>query len=552
MEKRAFLAFILMFLLLLIYEMVMRPRPAPVPEGGWVDSTRVVAPPEETVSVPSEGVPAPLRVDGEPEAEEETLVRVETDLVRAIFSNRGPSILSWQLKAFPGRGAEWVELVPDSARGGILLGVWWEDDAAGSERRTYGVDVERLVLDESNPSGEIVFRRTEAGGRTVVERVRLSHASYLMDLEVGVTDPGAERGDELRIGWMTSLPETEPNRKEEERYFASLASVESEVLKKEVKHLKKESPQLRRGNVHWAGVKNKYFATALVPAEGSASAVELGGELEGERLGFAVLMPAREQGGWQVAATVYAGPIDYRILKDLGFGLESVVDFGHKIIRPLSKLVYWMLVTTYTWIPNYGVVIIILSTLTKVLFYPLTQKSMKSMQSMQELQPKMAALKEKYKSDPKRMNQEVMKLYKEHGVNPLGGCLPLLLQSPVFFALYAVLQRTIELRRAPFLLWIDDLSRPDVIVDLPSPLPALSLLPILMGASMFWQQRMSSSGGGDPRQKMMGYMMPIFLTVIFFRMPSGLVLYWLVNTVLSIGQQYLMKRGNLATEGAGA
>lgn len=543
MEKRAFLAVVLMFLVLVAYEVFLRPAPGPVPEQGRPDSLAVAPEPAEPAAKPGgEERAAPAVEEMARVAIGEKRIRVETDLVRAVLSNRGPSILSWQLKEFAGAETEWVEIVPDSALGGLLLGPGsWEE--LDREPLVFETNVDELVLGEWDPTGEVVFQSVDADGRAVTQRMRFSKSSYVVELRISVEEPRAERGDEVRIGWVTSLPSTEPNRRDEERYFAALASVDTEILKKQVKHVKKEAGPIRRGLVHWAAVKSKYFATVLVPDEGQASAVHLGGEGEEERLGFSVVFPAAAAGGWDLNARLYAGPIDYRILKQLGLGLEKIVDFGHRLIRPLSKLIYWMLVRTYGWIPNYGVVIILLSTLTKVLFYPLTQKSMKSMQSMQELQPKMAALKEKYKKDPKRMNQEVMKLYKEHGVNPLGGCLPLLLQSPVFFALYAVLQRTIELRRAPFMLWIDDLSMPDVIVSLPSPLPALSLLPILMGVSMLLQQRITSSGaGGDPRQKMMGYMMPIFLTAIFFRMPSGLVLYWLVNTVLSVGQQYVMKR----------
>jgi YidC/Oxa1 family membrane protein insertase len=194
-------------------------------------------------------------------------------------------------------------------------------------------------------------------------------------------------------------------------------------------------------------------------------------------------------------------------------------------------------------VPNYGLVIILLSALTKVLFWPLTQKSFKSMRDMQKLQPKLAALKEKYKDDAQRLNKAMMELYREHGVNPVGGCLPMLLQMPVFISLFNVLSKTIELRRAGFVWWINDLSAPDVVARLPFSLPfignAVSVLPILMGIAMFLQQKMSTT---DPKQAAMTYLLPVVFTVMFFRFPSGLVLYWLVNNVLTIGHQYLMAR----------
>jgi YidC/Oxa1 family membrane protein insertase len=206
-----------------------------------------------------------------------------------------------------------------------------------------------------------------------------------------------------------------------------------------------------------------------------------------------------------------------------------------------------------SFIPNIGVVIIILSILTKVLFYRLTHKSFKSMKDMQRLQPKLKELQEKYKDDKNKLNQATMALYKEAGVNPLGGCLPLLFQMPVFIALFSVLRNTIELRGAPFVLWINDLSSPDVLFDHGVNLPFLGselhLLPLLMGVAMYVQ---SKTGGGSPtggpaagaagQQKMMQTMMPIMFTVLFYGMPSGLVLYWLVNNIFSIVQQYIVHR----------
>ena len=193
-------------------------------------------------------------------------------------------------------------------------------------------------------------------------------------------------------------------------------------------------------------------------------------------------------------------------------------------------------VATYDFVPNYGVVIILLAIAIKILVYPLTHKSYESMAKMQQLQPKMAALKEKYKNDNQRLSRETMKLYKEEGVNPLGGCLPMLLQMPVFFALYSVFNSTIELRQAPFFLWITDLSKPDVL-----PLGGFDLhvLPLLMAGSMFVQQKMTMK---DPKQAMLVYMMPAFMIFIFWSISSGLVLYWTMFNVLSVGQQHLINR----------
>jgi len=236
------------------------------------------------------------------------------------------------------------------------------------------------------------------------------------------------------------------------------------------------------------------------------------------------------------------------VIKAYGVELERIMRFGLEwIIRPIA--VYFMLpifTFLHDFIPNYGLVIIVFTILIRGLLYPLTHSSMKSMKKMQALQPMMMELKEKYKEDPQRMNREVMKLYKEYGVNPASGCLLLLPQLPILYALYMVFRAAIELRQSAFVLWIDDLSRPDILVHLPFTIPllgfsALSGLALFMGITMFIQQKMSIK---DPRQKMMVWFLPLMMTWIFNSLPSGLNLYYSVFNVLAIAQQvWITKHG---------
>jgi YidC/Oxa1 family membrane protein insertase len=296
----------------------------------------------------------------------------------------------------------------------------------------------------------------------------------------------------------------------------------------------------------------KYFTVALLAPTPVGGAARLQGRKADGFMSASIDLPASErQGRVEQTVDLYVGPLDYDGLKALGRGLDSNVDLGNKYTRPVSWAVLWSLLKLHTVIPNYGIVIILLSVFTKVLFYRLTHKSFKSMRDMQALQPRLQALKEKYKNDKQRLSQETMKLYKESGVNPLGGCLPMLLQMPIFIALFNVLRNTIELRQAPFVGWMNDLSQPDVLATLPFSLPmlgnAVSVLPIIMGASMFLQSKLGGSIAGpesSPTQsKALMYMMPIVFTVLFYKMPSGLVLYWIVNTVLSVWQQYYINKG---------
>ena len=236
-----------------------------------------------------------------------------------------------------------------------------------------------------------------------------------------------------------------------------------------------------------------------------------------------------------------------KILTDTGYKLSKAVNFG--MFDFIAKPCVWLMNFIYRFIPNYGVAIIFLTIMTKLILWPLGTKSYKSMSEMKKLQPLMAELKEKYKNDKKRLQQETMALYKTYKINPLGGCLPMVAQIPVFFALYRMLYEAIELRHAPFFGWINDLSAPDRLfrfgfsVPFMEPPYGIPVLTIVMGATMFLQQRMSPPPG-DPGQAKMMMFMPIIFTVIFINFSSGLVLYWLVNNVLSISQQYYVQKKN--------
>jgi len=238
---------------------------------------------------------------------------------------------------------------------------------------------------------------------------------------------------------------------------------------------------------------------------------------------------------------IYFGPKKLKMLKEVGYNLDRSVNFGWFDL--IAKPTLWLLNFFYGFVHNYGIAIIMVTVLFKAIFWPITQKGMKSMKNMQKLQPKMVKIKEKYKDDPTKMNQEVMGLYKTYKVNPLGGCLPMVLQIPVFFALYKVLLLSIELRHAPFMLWITDLSAPDRLwlgFAIPH-LGGLPVLTLLMGASMFLQQKLSPSTA-DPTQAKIMMFLPVVFTFMFINFASGLVLYWFVNNLLSILQQVMINR----------
>ena len=308
------------------------------------------------------------------------------------------------------------------------------------------------------------------------------------------------------------------------------------------------------GKVDWLAVRNKYFVAVVIPH--SPADVE-GAYVEGYRkqkpmsgivevYSSRLKVPFRDTDYEKQSFSIYIGPIDYDKLKNLGHNLHAIVDFGsffglEFIVRPIAEYVLLPLFNfIHIFIPNFGFVIIVFSLIIKIVLYPLTKTSSLSMKKMQLLQPKIAELKEKIKDDPQKLQKETMKLYQTYGINPAGGCLPLLLQMPIFVALWGLFQSAIELRQQPFIFWIKDLSTPDVIYDLGFKLPLfgvqqISGLALLMGITTFIQQKMSMK---DPKQQALVYIMPVMLTILFMTFPSGLNLYYFMFNVFTIAQQY--------------
>jgi YidC/Oxa1 family membrane protein insertase len=299
------------------------------------------------------------------------------------------------------------------------------------------------------------------------------------------------------------------------------------------------------GDVEWAGAELRYFLAALIP-EVPREASAMFKPLEPGRAGDAILAfrPIEVPPGNSAAREFrgYIGPKEPERLAALGAGLEHSIDVGWSWVSPLSRFFAWMLHVIHDAVPNYGVGIIILTVLVRLATAPLTTRQMRSMKRMGELQPKMRELQEKHKDDKQSQSQAMMKLYRETGVNPLGGCLPLVLQFPVFIGLYYALQSSIDLRQAPFVGWIDDLSRPEELFTIPGLELPVRVLPLVMGASMILQQRMTPTTMDPQQARMMMTVMPVMFTVLFYRFPSGLVLYWMVSNLLAIGHQMWVNR----------
>lgn len=440
----------------------------------------------------------------------------------------------WLEKNYTG----WVELIPQGERGLNL------DLGKDVHLDTLLCQIERKTTSQ----GEVVSFHYKLNGDEELTKTFIFHPKkYLFDLKISGSV------EHYSLNWNSGLAVTEGNRNDDLGGFASIALMGGGLVKKSLGDLAKEKIALS-GSVDWVGIRTKYFLACIFPENASntkgfeswlpnvTDAVN-----QENRAGFGC-MPYRgvkHSGNTRISVslispkernfTVYVGPIDYEELKKLDVGAERIVDFGWSWIAPLSRLLFRVLKFFRSFIGNYGVVIIIFSLIMKLIFYPLTRRGTRSMRAMAKLQPEMKRIQKQYKNDPKRMNREVMELYRKYKVNPLGGCLPLLIQMPIFIALYSILRTTIEVRRASFISpWITDLSVHDPYY----------VLPLLMGAFMLLQSLLTPT---DPRQRWTTFFMPVVITVIFLNFPAGLVLYWLVNNIFSVVEHFILAKKEVST-----
>lgn len=455
---------------------------------------------------------------------------VTTPLQRMTFSTAGGTLTSCRLMAYKrGDGSE-VDMVAGGGRG-LVLAIRRINEVQDLREVVFGVDREGLELEEGQ-SAKIRFSALVAEGVLVEKVLSFSADQYGFGMEVAYRglDPDAE----IAVRWERGLAFTEATGDPDLAEGRALAYFNDELSSVQVTDSDEEETWgPYKGDLRWVGIRSKYFLSALIPRTAGIHRVTLHGrggtQDRAADYSYEVGLRAEPAGQWQ--GTVYLGPLEYESLVRQEAELEQAIDFGWPVVKQVSKLLLVIFKAAYEYVPNYGWIIVLFAVAIKILVSPLTHKTNESTAKMQELQPKIAALREKYKNDSQRLSRETMKLYKEEGVNPLGGCLPMLLQMPVFFALYNLFGRTIELRQAPFALWITDLSVPD---ELRLAGFGVHVLPVLMGASMWLQQKMTMK---DPKQAMLVYLMPVVMVFIFWQMSSGLVLYWTVFNVLTIGQQ---------------
>jgi YidC/Oxa1 family membrane protein insertase len=557
MEKRMMLAILLSIAVLIGYQYYMTPVPPPGVQQAGTDNAKAPAPatPSAQSAPPAENAPAPPPAAVEPVATAgalaprsrapERTIEVRTPLYVATIDTAGGGVTSFRLDRYndvPGPGGRPLDIIGSKSTRPMMLALYVDEDRpAFPVPMIFASDAAGTVTVKDGESRSILLTWESAGGVRMTREYVFHGGKYEFEVREQTSNGSAE-------------PVTvRPGLDLAQRFVGELAgdsySVHGLVTERAKGGLTRYSlkdiskGKAERGPVIWVAADAKYFTWIVKPdREWSLEQSKLLGE-DGLLASVADTAATLRTGEMvRAGAKVFAGPKRSDLLDAAGKGMEGLIDYGWFAI--VAKPLVFLMKASNRVTGNYGIDIILLTVLIKILFYPLTQKSMASMRKMQELGPVLNKLKEKYKGDTNRINQETMNLYKTYKINPISGCLPMFAQIPVFIALYKGLLVTIELRHAPFFLWIHDLSAPEHLWDLHLAgytLP-IRLLPLLMGVSMFVQQKLTPSSGMEATQQKMMLLMPVVFTFMFWSFPTGLVIYWLVNNLLSIGQQLLYNR----------
>ena len=495
-----------------------------------------------SASAAAAATPAAIPAANVPDEHGDSVV-VETDVLRLVFDTRGATLREAELKHYPvaPKSPDRVRLLHDDpsglfvAQSGLVASV----GSAPDHRATFTSAAGSYVLADGSDTLDVPFTWTDGAGVTVTKTYRLRRGDYTIVVDDQVRNDG---GTEWRGAAYRQLQRTPPvvatkwSFTNPEAYsFVGVAWYSPEERFEKLKFDKfAAEPLTRTITGGWAAVLQHYFFAAWIPPADEAGAYQtqiVAGTTP--RYLIREVAPSRSVTPGQAttfASRLYVGPKLQGSLDSIAPGLEATIDYG--LVTTISKPLFALLKFLHGLVGNWGWAIVLITILVKLALYPLSEAQYRSMAKMRKMQPRMQALKERYGDDRQKLNQAMMELYQKEKINPMGGCLPILVQMPIFIALYWVLLESVELRQAPWILWIDNLSAKDPYF----------VLPVLNGIAMFLGQKLSPATGMDPMQQKMMQMMPIVFSVMFAFFPAGLVLYWTVNGTLSLLQQYVITR----------
>jgi YidC/Oxa1 family membrane protein insertase len=528
-ESRLALALALSLGILVGFQVLFPHRP---PEQKTPEAVSTVSNPSAVPAAPAVpgAAPAPTTAPVAP-ADPGPIVEVRTRLFRARFASGGGRLISYELTEYakdPAPGDGPYDLV--HATGAEPLALLWRNQAGeivDDRSVVYEITTTANEAVDDRPAVVTMRGRTASGG-TITKTIEIRPGTYLLDYRVATENLGSTP---LAVGW-SRLVHVHKGRADVEGavgYFdGKLHTFDASTM---------TETEVVEGKASWAGYAEHYFLAAYVP-ETPAPLKLIAASAEGS--GQAALWTT--QPATTLHYGLYLGPKSFQELEKAGGDLVHAIDLGWFWFVAKPLLVALRLI--HGVVGNYGWAIILLTVAVRIVFYPVNKKQMEAMKGMQRIQPEVKKIQDRYKDDREKMNLEMMELYRRHKVNPLAGCLPMLVQLPVFIGLYNVLMQSIELRHAPFFGWMHDLSQPDRLGSIAIPFvePAgIPVMTLLMGASMILQQKMTPSTA-DPAQQRVMMIMPLVFTVMFVNFPAGLVIYWLSNNILSIAQQWLSNR----------
>jgi len=562
LDRNVITATVLIALIMVVWLTWLAPEPETIQNAQVLSDTTQVQAPQEMLqeAEPIVGSVAVLAADDTTfvrnQAVTEKLIHVETDLYSAVFSNRGGSLVSFELKEYHKFESEDAVNMVDTTKGGSIAVMFTSPANRNYDTRAFffSPDTSRDEIDATQGVRTLTYTVGLAEG-TMAFTYTFTPGSYQVDLSIQQTDSDSfATQDGYELTWVGGVPFTEGNPQDEAIKSGAFARSGGEVESVGLTSDAYDELSLN-GDVDWVAVKNKYFSVALM-ADVSTKGAELVGERFGDvsesylRHDYMASLEVAAPGVGPDTFRMYIGPIIYSNFSAYDVRLYDMVDYGWDffeiITRPLAKFIF---IPAFTYmhdvIPSYGLVIILLAFLIKLVLHPLTRSSFKSMGKMRELQPRMEAIKEKFADNPQKQQEAMMKMYKETGVNPLGGCLPMLLQYPIIIALWQFLPQAIELRQEPF-LWAADLSAPDIILQLPFDIPFFGSFvagfTLLMGISMVFQMKVSMTNQSNAQAKIFTYVFPVMIFVIFNKLAAGLNLYYLCYNVLTALQQKFVNK----------
>ncbi|MBI1933380.1 MAG: membrane protein insertase YidC [Ignavibacteriales bacterium] len=572
MDKQSTLAFILIGIILVFWLYLNSPQP-PVDQPHKEDTTKVVVNSDtlkledkaQTEVAEKESTEVQTTFN-KSEKKEETIT-IETDLALIELTSKGGRLKKFYLKKYETWYHDnidstdiynrYVQLINYTKEGGDfnIVFVTKEGQFVNTKNIDFNSDKkESYYRVKENDSLSLSYTYNVEENKSLTKQFTFFANDYNSKVQIILNNlDDVISSYRYDLEWSNGINFVEQNSVDEANYSSAAAFSGDEKVVIDATSVDEPVEKVINGKIDWVGVKNKYFTVILAPVNPSD---EGGADFKGEHVlnqfgnreyySTSLRIPFNNQKLQKDNFRLYVGPLDYDILKAQNHNYQAIYDFGSFfglafITRPISEyILHPLFIFLHKFIPNYGWVIIVFTIILKIALSPLTRQSYKSMKKMSQLQPKIAELKEKFKGDQQKIQKETMKLYSTYGINPAGGCLPMLLQMPILFALFTFFNVAIEIRHEPFLWWITNLSSPDVIYKLPFKIPLFGVdiitgLAPLLGLTMFFTQKMTVK---DPSQKAMVYIMPFMMTFIFMNLSSGLNLYYFMFNLLSIGQQY--------------